>query len=59
MDIRKTLCMLAFGGVIGLSAQTSGQNYTLSPYSNFGLGELIQPNFLFWDERSVWKNTVR
>jgi hypothetical protein len=46
MDIRKTLCMLAFGGVIGLSAQTSGQNYTLSPYSNFGLGELIQPNFL-------------
>ncbi len=46
MDIKKTLCILAFVGIAGLNAQTSGQNYTLSPYSNFGLGELIQPNFL-------------
>ncbi len=46
MDIKKTLCILALWGVTTLKAQTAGQNYTLSPYSNYGLGELIQPNFL-------------
>lgn len=46
MDIKKTLCILSLWGITALKAQTAGQNYTLSPYSNFGLGELIQPNFL-------------
>ena len=27
-------------------AQSSGQNYTISPYSNFGLGELLNQNFI-------------
>ena len=46
MDIKKPLIILALWGFYGLKAQTAGQNYTLSPYSNFGLGELIQPNFI-------------
>ena len=46
MDIKTPLCVLALWGFTGLKAQTAGQNYTLSPYSNFGLGELIQPNFI-------------
>lgn len=27
-------------------SQSGGQNYTISPYSNFGLGELINQNFI-------------
>jgi hypothetical protein len=46
MDIKKIVFLLALGVTVCLNAQTSGQNYTLSPYSNFGLGELIQPNFV-------------
>jgi hypothetical protein len=46
MDIKKTLCILSLLGITSLKAQTAGQNYTLSPYSNYGLGELIQPNFI-------------
>ena len=46
MDIKKTLCILSLLGITTLKAQTAGQNYTLSPYSNYGLGELIQPNFI-------------
>lgn len=46
MDIKKTFCILSLLGITALKAQTAGQNYTLSPYSNYGLGELIQPNFV-------------
>ncbi len=46
MDIKKSPLFIALLGPLMLFAQTSGQNYTLSPYSNFGLGELLQQNFL-------------
>ena len=30
---------------VQLGAQSSGQNFTNSPYSNFGLGEVLNTNF--------------
>lgn len=46
MDIKRKLIFASFASVLGLSAQTAGQNYTLSPYSNFGLGEVLNQNFV-------------
>ena len=38
------LCVLVNSAVS--LAQSSGQNYTISPYSNFGIGELLNQNFI-------------
>lgn len=47
MNFKKTILVLIIaGGLYRLSAQTSGQNYTISPYSNFGLGEVLGTNLL-------------
>jgi hypothetical protein len=45
MNLKKTI--LTSGALLPiclLFAQSSGQNYTISPYSNFGLGEVLNSN---------------
>lgn len=43
----KTLTCLILGGIAApLFSQTSGQNFTLSPYSNYGIGEWTNTNFI-------------
>lgn len=45
MNFKKSLLICSSIVVLlGAKAQTSGQNYTISPYSNFGLGELLKTN---------------
>jgi hypothetical protein len=46
MDIKHFFYLTALLFSATVRGQTSGQNYTLSPYSNFGLGEILNQNFV-------------
>lgn len=46
MNFRTISILLAGTFCQVLSGQSSGQNYTTSPYSNFGLGEILNQNFI-------------
>lgn len=44
MHSKPLLFILCLSSIAELLGQSSGQNYTLSPYSNFGLGEILNMN---------------